>query len=100
MKIMGIPLTLFIAAALFMISTVLLTEYLKKVLFWVDIRDNWRSLALSWLVGVVIYAILCLLAFFQVSLGSFFLFAAITGLLNAGYRYTRLKDWSRRLLRR
>lgn len=96
--ILGIPFNLITAVAVYMVATVITTEYLKKVLYSVDIKNNRHSLTLSWLVGMFFYLMMYVLEVQEVSFGSFLLYIVITGFLNTGYRFTSLKKWIRKLM--
>jgi len=97
--IMGIPVVLITAVAVYMVVTVISTEYLKKVIYAVDIRNKKHSLMLSWLVGLFFYLLMYLFELQQFTAESFLLFVVITGFLNTGYRFTALKRWIRGLLK-
>jgi hypothetical protein len=97
--ILGIPIVLITAVAVYMVVTVIITEYLKKYLYVVDRRNNKHSLMLSWIVGFFIYLLIFLFRIEGVTFSSFMLFVVITGLLNTGYKFTALKDWIRKLLK-
>lgn len=74
-----------------MIATVVGTEYLKKIV-------KLDGLCLSWILGLLMFAILIVLDVQFASFVTLCLFVVVTGLLNAGYRFTGLKNWIRRLL--
>ena len=96
--ILGIPIVLITAIAVYMVVTVISTEYLKKIIFVVDTRNQRHSLMLSWLVGLFLYWVMYMLDIQEVTFGSCMLFIIITGLLNTGYRFTTLKHWIRRFI--
>jgi len=77
--------------AIYMVVTVVATEYLKKVI-------KMDGLCISWIVGIVTFLILILFDVQFANLMTLCLFIVLTGLLNAGYRFTSLKNWIRRLL--
>lgn len=97
--VLGIPVVLITAIAVYMVATVLTTEYLKKYLFIVDTRKKRHSVLLSWIVGLFFYLMMYVLEIQQVNFVSFVLFVVITGFLNTGYKFTGLKRWLRKLLR-
>ncbi|MCP5046981.1 MAG: hypothetical protein GY940_07395 [bacterium] len=96
--VLGIPIVLITAIAVYMVATVITTEYLKKVIYAVDTRNRRHSLVLSWTVGLFFYLLMFLLKVQEVTFASFLLFVIITGLLNTGYKFTSLKRWIRKLL--
>jgi hypothetical protein len=97
--ILGIPIVLITAVAVYMVVTVITTEYLKKILYVVDVKNKRHSLLLSWGVGLFFYMLMFVLEIQEVTFTSLVLFVVITGFLNTGYRFTRLKRWIRKLLR-
>jgi hypothetical protein len=76
--ILGIPISLIIAVAIYMISTAIVTEYLKKYI-------NVKPLFLSWAVGLLIYAALAIIGLTQFDIVCLAIFIVVTGLLNSGY---------------
>jgi hypothetical protein len=96
--IFGIPFNLITAVAVYMVATVITTEYLKKVLYIVDVKNNRHSVMLSWLVGMFFYVLMYVLEVQEVTFHSFLLYIVITGFLNTGYRFTSLKRWIRKLM--
>ncbi len=97
--ILGMPVVLITAVAVYMVVTVITTEYLKKILYVVDIKNNRHSLLLSWLVGGFFYLLMFVLEIQEVTFSSFVLFVVITGFLNTGYRFTLLKQWIRNFMK-
>jgi hypothetical protein len=95
--ILGIPIVLITAVAVYMVVTVIVTEYLKKYLYIVDTRNNKHSLVLSWTVGFFLYLLMFLFRIQEVTFHSFILFIVITGFLNTGYRFSALKNWIRKI---
>lgn len=93
------PVVLITAVAVYMVVTVITTEYLKKILYVVDIKNNRHSLLLSWLVGGFFYLLMFVLEIQEVTFSSFVLFVVITGFLNTGYRFTLLKQWIRNFMK-
>ena len=77
--ILGIPIVLIIAVAVYMISTVVATEFLKKFLLI-------NPLILSWAVGTLLYTALALLRLYAVDVVNVAVFIVVTGLLNFGYK--------------
>ncbi len=97
--ILGIPIVLITAVAVYMMVTVITTEYLKKVLYFVDNKNNRHALMLSWVVGVFFYLVKYVLEIHEGTFSSFLLFVVITGFLNTGYKFKALKRWVRKLSR-
>jgi hypothetical protein len=97
--IFGIPIILITAVAVYMVATVITTEYLKQILYFVDIKNNSHSVMLSWGVGLFFYLLMYVLEIQEVTFTSFLLFVVITGFLNTGYRFTALKRWIRKLMK-
>lgn len=93
MKIIGISIESWILVlAVYMIATVVGTEYLKRVI-------KLDGLCLSWILGLLMFGVLIILDVQFASFVTLCLFVVVTGLLNAGYRFTGLKHWIRRLLK-
>jgi hypothetical protein len=93
MKIIGISVESWIfVLAIYMIATVIGTEYLKKII-------RLDGLCLSWILGLLMFMVLILLDVQFANIITLALFIVVTGLLNAGYRFTGLKHWIRRLLK-
>ncbi len=97
--ILGIPIILITAIGVYMVVTVITTEYLKKILYIVDTKKTKHSLMLSWVVGLFFYLLMYLFEIQEVNFTSFILFIIITGFLNTGYKFTILKEWIRKLLK-
>jgi hypothetical protein len=96
--VLGIPIILITAIAVYMVVTVITTEYLRKYLYPVDIRNHRHTLILNWLVGMFFYLLMFLFKIQDVNFASFMIFIIITGALNAGYKFTSLSRWTRKLL--
>ena len=93
MKIIGIGIESWVLVlAVYMIATVIGTEYLKRII-------KMDGLCLSWILGIVMFGVLILLDVQFANGVTLALFIVITGLLNAGYRFTNLKHWIRKLLK-
>jgi uncharacterized membrane protein len=92
MKVIGIGVeSWLLVLAIYMVVTVVATEYLKKVI-------KLDGLCISWIVGILVFLILIFLDVQFANFMTLCLFVVMTGLLNAGYRFTNLKKWVRRLL--
>jgi hypothetical protein len=91
MKFIGIGIESWILVlAVYMVATLFGTEYLKRFI-------KLDGLCLSWMVGLLMFAVLIVLDVQFASFLTLCLFVVVTGLLNAGYRFTSLKKWIRRL---
>lgn len=98
--LLGIPFVLITAVAVYMVATVITTEYLKKILFFIDIRQSRHSIMLSWVVGLCFYLAMYCMNIHNATFDSFLLFIVITGFLNTGYRFPGLKRWIRKSIRK
>lgn len=87
----GISFEIILAIVIYMVATVLVTEYLKKILLI-------NPLILSWLVGFVLYAIITFTGLYEFNFESVITFMFITGLLNSVYKFTRLKNLIKKIV--
>ena len=87
----GISFEIILAVVIYMIATVMVTEFLKK---WLIINP----LILSWLVGFILYAIIALTGLYAFDFKSIIFFAFITGLLNTVYKFTKLKNLIKKIV--
>lgn len=74
----------FVAASAFLIPW--LSKKLGKKI------DGKKALAITWLIGGLLFAILALVGCYAVTWISAFLFVIVTGLCNSAYKWTRLKE--------
>jgi len=88
--ILGIPVILVMATALYMTATLITVEFLKKVLFFVDPGNKRHSIALCWLVGVGVYIVIAVFTLPEFTVVSFFFVFLGTGLLSAGYGFSSM----------
>ena len=88
--ILGIPVILVIAIALYMTVTLIATEFLKKILVFVDPGNRRHSMALCWVVGVGVYLVTAVFTLPEVTVVPFFFVLLSTGLLSAGYCFTSM----------
>lgn len=95
--ILGIPVILVIAIALYMTVTLITTEFLKKVLVFVEPGNRRHSVALCWTVGVGFYLVTALFTLPEVTVVSLFFVLFSTGLLSAGYCFTSMLHWLKEL---
>lgn len=91
--IFGIPIIFIIALAVYFITTVLVTEYLKKLF------KKIHPLILSWIVGILIYSGLHFLikGVKEINFYSLIIFIVITAILNVSYKQF---DWIRDLAKK
>lgn len=87
----GISFDLILAVVVYMIATVLVTEYLKKILLI-------NPLILSWVIGFILYAIITFTGLYEFNFEGVILFAFITGLLNGVYKFTKLKNLIKKIV--
>ena len=88
--ILGIPVILVMAIALYMTVTLIAAEFLKKVLVFVDPGNTRHSVVLCWCVGVGIYLLIAVFTRPEVTVVSFFFVLLSTGLLSAGYCFVSM----------
>ena len=94
----GLDTSLIIAVSICMIVTVISTEFLKKIIFWIDPKNGGgKALLLSWMIGIVFYICLKLFGFYKIDIVSISSFITITGFMNAGYKFTGIKSVIRKL---
>lgn len=87
----GISFEIILAIAVYMIATVLVTEFLKKFLLI-------NPLILSWLTGFALYAGISLTKWYKFNFESVVVFVFITGLLNSIYKFTKLKKLIKKIV--
>ena len=87
----GISFEIILAIVIYMVATVLVTEYLKKILLI-------NPLLLSWIVGFILYAIISFTELYEFDFESIIYFMLITGLLNSVYKFTRLKNLIKKIV--
>lgn len=95
--VLGIPVVLITAIAVYMVATVVATECLKKRLYVIDPKNHRHSLLLSWVTGFFFYLMMFFLEIQEVDFASLVLFIVITGFLSRENRFESLKRWIRKV---
>lgn len=90
--ILGIPFILILAIVVYMVVFVLTTEFLKQLI-------PINSLILSWATGLVLYAAIALTKLYEFNFKSVILFMCITGVLNTAYKFTKLKNLIKKIIK-
>ena len=90
---LGISFEIILAIVIYMIATLLVTEFFKKFLLI-------NPLLLSWLVGFILYAVISLTKLYEFNFESIVYFVLITGLLNATYKFTKLKNLIKKIVKK
>jgi len=96
--ILGIPFQLLTAIILYIVITTITTEYLKKILFFIDPQSDSSALLLSWIVGLFFYELFFYFRILEINLEAVALFIIIITLENLIYKVTGIKKWIRKLV--
>ena len=97
---------LVVAAAVYLVAVLIVTELAKRHIWWLDPEKGWRSLVTSWIVGVFVLAAMLGVT---CGLGAVFpwiprptllqciaWFMVLTGALNVGYKaFAPFREWVR-----